>query len=166
MMPYQNQNPSYYQQYLQPQYPYQNPYMDRINQLQQYQQGLQQPQQMQIQPQPQNQFATLGKFVESIDMVKATDIPMDGNMYYFPKADGTEIYGKRWTSSGTTETISYKPYFENKEQHPSVTMSDELKLQMGAFGEVLGVIQNELKILSDKVDKIKPSRQKGAVDNE
>lgn len=164
MMPYQNQNPSYYQQYLQPQYPYQSPYMDRISQLQQYQQGLQQPQQMQ--PQPQNQFATLGKIVENVEMTKATEIPMDGNMYYFPKADGTEVYGKRWLSNGTTEIISYKPYFENKEQHPSVSMSDELKMQMGAFGEVLGVIQNELKILSDKVDKIKPSRQKGAVDNE
>ena len=139
--------------------------MDRINQLQQYQQSLQQPQQMQIQPQ-QNQFATIGKIVENVEMTKATEIPMDGNMYYFPKADGTEVYGKRWLPNGTTEIVSYKPYFENKEQHPSVSMSDEIKTQMGAFGEVLGVIQNELKILSDKVDRIKPSRQKGAVENE
>ena len=37
-----------------------------------------------------NQFTPLGKIVESVDIVKATDIPMDGNMYYFP----TALYNK------------------------------------------------------------------------
>lgn len=60
-----------------------NPYMDRYNQLQQFQQNLQGGNQ---------NLQMLGKIVESEDIVKATDIPMDGNMYYFPKADGSMIF--------------------------------------------------------------------------
>ena len=151
-MPYQNLNPNYFAQY--PQYFQQpNPYTQRLENLQQFQQTLN--------PAPmQNQFPALGKMVESIDMVKATDIPMDGNMYYFPKADGTEIYGKAWGNDGRTRILTFKPVLEDETNN---SPSDEIKLQFGAFGEVLGEIQNELKTLSDKVDKIsKPLKaQKG-----
>ena len=54
----------------------QNPtmYMDRLSQLH--------AQQMQQSQMPvANQFAPLGKMVDSVEVVKATDIPMDGNMY-------------------------------------------------------------------------------------
>ena len=86
------QSPNYFNQY-QPQtyQPYQPAYMptqaypDRLAQLQQMQQSLQQPQQVQSVPNYLN-----GKVVDSMDAVKATDIPMDGSMYYFPKADGTD----------------------------------------------------------------------------
>ena len=62
-----------------------------------------QPMQQQMQQQTQSN----GKIVDSVEMVKFTDIPMDGNSYYFPKADGTEIYSKRWLSNGTTEINTY-----------------------------------------------------------
>ena len=58
--------------------------------------------------QPVANLGLSGKVVESIDVVKATDIPMDGNMYYFPKADGTEVYSKRWLPNGKTEVVTYK----------------------------------------------------------
>lgn len=80
-------------------YPYNPMQTDRMSQLQQFQQSLQ----------PAPQFVTIGKIVESIDIVKATDIPMDGNTYYFPKADGTEIYAKQWLSNGQTRILSFKP---------------------------------------------------------
>ena len=57
-----------------------NPYADRMNFLQNYQQNLQQslvPTQMS----GANQMSALGKMVDSIDGVRATDIPMDGNAY-------------------------------------------------------------------------------------
>lgn len=155
MMPFQNQNPNYYMQYMQPQYqmPVQNPYMDRLNQFQN---------QQMVQPQSQNQLATIGKIVESIDIVKTTDIPMDGNMYYFPKADGTEIYGKQWMQNGQTRILTFKPVLEDNSGN---TLSDDAKNQFGAFCEVLEGIQNDLRILSDKLDKIsKPTRQKGNSD--
>lgn len=157
MMPFQNQNPNYYAQYMQNQQPYVNPYLQRMENLQQFQQTLN--------PAPvQNQFPALGKIVESMDIVKVTDIPMDGNMYYFPKADGTEIYGKQFGMDGKTRILTFKPLLED---NPSNSPSEDIKTQFGAFGEVLGAIQNDIRMLFDKVDKIsKPAKQKGGADNE
>ena len=92
--------------------PAQNPYMDRMTQLQQYQQSLQQPI-VPTQTPVSNQMSALGKMVDSIDVVKATDIPMDGNTYYFPKADGTEVYCKQWLQNGTTRILTFKPVFDD-----------------------------------------------------
>ena len=161
MMPYQIINPNYFAQYpqlFQPQN--QNPYMQRMENLQQFQQA--------INPAPvQPTFTAMGKMVESIDMVKATDIPMDGRTYYFPNADGSMVFAKRWLPNGTTEVTSYKPYLEENEPKPSNVSSDDIKTQFGAFGEVLGAIQNDIRMLFDKVDKIsKPAKQKGGADNE
>lgn len=157
MMPYMNQNPNYYAQYMQPQaqQPQYNPYLQRMENLQQFQQTLN-PAPVQM----QNQFQTLGKMVDSIDVVKATDIPMDGNAYYFPKADGTEVYCKQWLQNGTTRILTFKPVFEDDTNN---TPPDDIKIQFGAFGEVLGAIQNDIRMLFDKVDKIsKPTKsQKG-----
>lgn len=151
MMPFQNQNPNYYAQYMQNQQPYVNPYLQRMENLQQFQQALN--------PAPvQNQFPALGKIVESMDIVKVTDIPMDGNMYYFPKADGTEIYGKQFGMDGKTRILTFKPLLEDDSNNSS---SEDIKTQFGAFGEVLGAIQNDIRMLFDKVDKIsKPERAK------
>lgn len=67
-------------------------------------------------PQPiQQQVGLNGKVVEGIDSVKMMDIPMDGNNYYFPKADGREIYTKRWLANGSTEIIVYKRFVEENE---------------------------------------------------
>ena len=75
-------------------------YQDRMSFLQNQIQQNRQP--------PINQVNGLyGKIVDSIEVVKATDIPMDGNMYYFPKADSSEIYLKRWLPNGTTEVITF-----------------------------------------------------------
>lgn len=157
MMPFQNQNPNYYAQYMQPQQPYVNPYLQRMENLQQFQQTLN--------PTPvQNQFPALGKIVESMDIVKVTDIPMDGNMYYFPKADGTEIYGKQFGMDGKTRILTFKPLLED---NPSNSLSEQEKINFGAINDVLGAIQNDIRMLFDKVDKIsKPAKQKGGADNE
>ena len=70
MQPYPN--PNYYPQY-QSQF---NPYLQRMENLQQFQQAIQQPMSP-AQMSGTSQFTPLGKIVESVDMVKATDIPMD-----------------------------------------------------------------------------------------
>lgn len=140
----QFQNQMYMQQ------PYQQPiqgmYMDRLSQLQSQQS-----------PQLQNSFVgsqtftPLGKIVESIDIVKATDIPMDGNMYYFPKADGTEVYMKRWLPNGTTEIVSYKPFVEDIETNNS--RNGVIGIDATNLIQCLNDIQNDIKMLTDKVDK-------------
>lgn len=134
-----NQN---YNQQMQP-----NPYMQRMEHLQQFQQSLQPP----IQQPMQNQFPALGKIVESIDIVKTTDIPMDGNMYYFPTADGSAVFGKRWLANGQTQILAFKPILEEETIKSS---TNDLESLYGANKEVLDGILDNLNTLNEKIDKI------------
>ena len=97
-----NYNQGYYQNPLTqpfsyPQYQYQQPQM-------------QQPIQPQINKiQPIEPFSRLqGKSVDSIDVVKAMDIPLDGSISYFPLTDGSAIVTKQLQQDGTSKTLIYK----------------------------------------------------------
>lgn len=99
-----------------------------FNPQQQYMNYFTPPMQQQLQQQQlpiQNQLST-GKIVDGIDTVKVTDIPMDGNAYYFPKADGSEVYSKKWLPNGSTEIKVYKKYEEpeQKEEKEPVKQFD------------------------------------------
>ena len=134
--------------------PMQNPYMDRMAQLQQYQQSLQQPM-VPTQTPVSNQMSALGKMVDSIDVVKATDIPMDGNSYYFPKADGTEVYCKQWLQNGTTRILTFKPVSED---NPSNLSSDTEKLKIGLSDEVTEVFMKRFDELEKRIDDLMPKK--------
>lgn len=147
-----NNYPQYGNQTYQSSYPqmmqYPNPYMDRLNQMQ----NQQMMQSAQVPGTNQNPIS--GKIVESVDIVRATDIPMDGNLYYFPKADGSEIFTKQWLPNGTTQILTYKPINEDftvGEQKTAIKGSDEL---------TQGIIAR-IDELSEKIDKLsKPARTK------
>lgn len=126
----------------------QNPYMQRMEYLQQYQQNLQ-PQVPQ--PQMSNQLPALGKIVESIDIVKATDIPMDGNMYYFPTADGSVVYGKQWMSNGQTRILPFKPILESETENVS---NNSEKFDLEENRRILEGILTDLQSLNEKVDRM------------
>ena len=132
--------------------PTQNPYIDRMAQLQQYQQSLQQPI-VPAQTPVSNQMSALGKMVDSIDVVKATDIPMDGNTYYFPKADGTEVYCKQWLQNGTTRILTFKPVFED---NPMNLSSDAEKLKICLSDEVTEVFMKRFDELEKRFDDLIP----------
>ena len=93
--------------------PYPNPYyfppyqpMDRPAQYQPtYQPTYQyQPQQLTAPAVPQ---ALNGKFVDSIESVKATDVMMDGSIMFFPATDGKAIYTKQLQADGTSKVTTY-----------------------------------------------------------
>lgn len=140
-------NPNYYAQYQQ-QF---NPYMQRMENLQQFNQAINQPQLSTPMQMTNQQLNPLGKIVESIDIVKVTDIPMDGNMYYFPKADGTEIYSKQFMPNGQTRILTFKPLLED---NPNNLSDKNEKSEYKDFNRVLMGIQEDIKTLTDKVDKI------------
>ena len=142
MQPYLN--PNYFNQYNQ----MPNPYIDRMAQLQQYQQSLQQPV-------SQAQMSAMGKIVDSIDVVKATDIPMDGNSYYFPKADGTEVYCKQWLQNGTTRILTFKPVFED---NPNNLSSDTEKLKISISDEVTEAFMKRFDELEKRIDDLMPKK--------
>ena len=140
-----------------PYMPMQNPYMDRMNFLQNYQQSLQQP--AMLTPNSgismTNQMSTIGKVVDSIDIVKATDIPMDGNSYYFPKADGTEVYCKQWLQNGTTRILTFKPVFED---NPNNLSSDAEKLKISLSDDVTEVFMKRFDELEKRIDDLMPKK--------
>ena len=132
-----------------PYMPMQNPYMERMAQLQQYQQSLQQPI-VPTQTPVSNQMSALGKMVDSIDVVKATDIPMDGNTYYFPKADGTEVYCKQWLQNGTTRILTFKPVFDAGDNNVS---NIEEKLKFGLSEETTEVFMKRFDDIEKRLDE-------------
>lgn len=87
-----------------------------------YQQRFQQMPQHNVEPimQPSLQTPTLqnrsllnGKSVDSLEVVKAMDIPLDGSVSYFPLTDGSAIVTKQLQMDGTSKTVVYKPIEEN-----------------------------------------------------
>ena len=93
----------------------QNPYMDRMNFLQNYQQSLQQqPMQMNQQLMPQQIAGINGRIVQAVENINANEVPMDGSMAFFPKQDMSEIYVKGWNADGTIRTLTFKPVLNDK----------------------------------------------------
>ena len=99
-----------------------------------------------IQQQTQQQVGLNGKVVESFEVFKGVDIPMDGNTYYFPKADGSEIYSKRWLQNGTTEQVTYKVIKEEAEEK-----ENPLMLKLNGIEEQIATLQES--ILKKPVNK-------------
>ena len=132
-------------------------YQERINQgMQQFQQ------QQQQQFQSQQVGIVSGKIVESIDVVKSMDIPMDGNMYYFPKADGSEIFVKCWLPNATTQIITFKPIIESEQN--SKKMSEENIDLSEKIAEIFDAKMDEIRDRFDKLEKsIKPVKNRKEV---
>lgn len=137
----------------------QNPYAERMNFLQNCQQSLQQPVAGTQVSLPNQQMNLVGKMVDSIDVVKATDIPMDGNIYYFPKADGTEIFGKQWLANGRTHILTFKPVLDTEPNNPT---QDNSKSQIGISEEGTEVIMKRFDELENKISNLESSLTKNS----
>lgn len=57
----------------------------------------------------QNRSVLYGKQVDNMEVVKATDIPLDGSVSYFPLVDGSAIITKQLGMNGTSKITVYKP---------------------------------------------------------
>ena len=69
----------------------------------------------------------LGKSVDNIDVVKATDIPLDGSISYFPLTDGSAIVSKQLQNDGTSKMVVYKPTQEDKKDTIQFATIDDLQ---------------------------------------
>ena len=99
-----------------------NPYSPYFNYNQQSQQI---PRQNQPMYKPQNMVVLQGKVVDSLDVVKATDIPYDGSVSYFPLTDHSAIITKQLQQDGTSKMVIYKPILEDDDAKSKyVTESD------------------------------------------
>lgn len=140
------------------QYNPQQPYMDRLAGLQQYQQALQQPQmagtQMSL---PNQQIGLNGKMVDTVEQITANDVPMDGSVAIFPKNDMSEIYLKSWTPNGTIATVVFKPALEEQANN-STPIQSEIKI--GIDNEVTEVFMQRFDELKTKLEELENSMTK------
>lgn len=140
---------------------YYNPYI--------MQQPVQMPQQNQIQNQAQQQIqrqeafntqnGLQGKSVDSIEVVKATDIPLDYSISYFPLTDGSAIVTKQLQQDGTSKMTVYKPIElkeEVKETSKYITEKelDEAMKKVNLKDDIK-TIKKQIKNIVDDIDELK-----------
>lgn len=133
----------------------QNPYMDRMNFLQNYQQSLQQqPMQMNQQLMPQQIAGINGRIVQAVENINANEVPMDGSMAFFPKQDMSEIYVKGWNADGTIRTIVYKPYTEPGGSNAGNPTTDIENAKFTLSDESTQLFLNKFEELSEKIGQL------------
>lgn len=138
-----------------------NPYMNRF--YGQQQANMPQPMEMPIQQQNMSQTALnrqnilYGKQVDSLEVVKAIDIPLDGSISYFPLANGSAIVTKQLQQDGTSKITIYEPKTQ-KDDIKFATIEDvDKRLEKLDFSEIddlredLSDLKKELKDIKNKL---------------
>lgn len=91
-----------------------------------------------------------GKQVESIDVVKSIDIPLDGTTSYFPIADGSAIVTKGLQMDGKSKTLIYRLVEEETEVKPQYITIDDLN---NAFNDFKADIKKVIRAKKDDKDE-------------
>lgn len=120
-----------------------------INPFMSFQQPMQQPMQqsMQYQQRQSTQQNQMMRVVENEGTVTNTEVPMDGNAYYFLKADGSEIYAKYWTKEMKTKIDKFMLVKEEVENNKP-SMEDMLR---GYFNNMESNICSRIDALDEKL---------------
>lgn len=126
-----------------------NPYIQQPSVTPQYQ-----PQAIDYMGQIQNTYqkplGLQGKTVDNIEVVKATDIPLDGSVSYFPLVDGSSIVTKQLQPDGTSRMLVYKPV---ETQQPKQVEKKETYITEKELDEKLSKLDN--KELKEEIEKMK-----------
>lgn len=138
----------------------QQSYADRMAQLNQMYANavpVQNPQQ--VQPMPQaNVRQVSGRYVSSAEEVAASEVPMDGSVSIFPKADLSEMYAKAWKPDGTIQTVIYKPFTQKADEHTSDRASQRMELSE----ESMSFITDNFKAIFERLDALGQSIASGS----
>lgn len=143
------------QQFGNPFYNY-NPYQAQYNPMNPYQERLAQLQAQSAQPQVYAQQPTglSGEVVDSIDVVRAKNVDMSGNVTYYPKADLSEIFTKQLMPDGTSKIVTYKaamPEVPQQTQQQTVNL-ESLNAMLGQLKmDILQGIGGELENIKQMI---------------
>lgn len=91
----------------------------------------------------------LGKVVDSIDVVKSLEIPLDGSTSYFPLANGEAIISKQLQNDGTSKIVVYKPTQEDKKDAIQFATLDDIQEAID------GLDLSDIQDLKDDIKEIK-----------
>lgn len=147
---------------------YNNPYFMYPQRMQPMEQPIQQPvQPIQpitqpfIQPLQNTHQSLLGKQVESIDVVKATEVPFDGSVSYFPLSDGTSIITKKIQNDGTSKITIYKPVSENEKEEPKYATVKDIEKAIGSIDfSDLQAIKDDLSSIKQQLKNIENTKKR------
>lgn len=99
----------------------------------------------------------MGRFTSNPSDIMPQEVPMDGNLYFFPVASGTgevrQIIGKRWSTNGLIETYSYVP--ETTDPMTGEAMTEDQSTLDDIFAR-LEALENQV----SKLNKPKYSKSK------
>ena len=142
-----------------------NPYMNRF--YGQQQANLPQPMDLSQQTQnvPQmglNRAFLNGKQVESIDIVKNLEIPLDGSISYFPLVNGTAIATKQLMQDGTSKITIYEPKTQKNDIKFATIEDIDKRLEKLDFNEIDDLkddLEDLKKELKEIKSKLKPKKE-------
>ena len=107
-----------------------------------------------------------GKMVDSIDVVKAMEFPLDGSISYFPLTDGSAILTKQLQADGSSKIVMYKAVEMDKTKTEKVNYvtKEELKEITSKEPEGMKEVKEEIKNLKRQIrdlsDDIKDYKRK------
>ena len=138
-----------------------NPYLNRFYGQQQTNipQPIDLPMQQQNTPQMalNRQNILYGKQVDSLEVVKAIDIPLDGSISYFPLANGSAIVTKQLQQDGTSKITIYEPKTQKGDIKFATIEDIDKRLEKLDFSEIddlkedLSDLKKELKDIKNKL---------------
>mgnify|MGYP000303805821 FL=1 len=150
--PYQSMNYNIQQAY--PQYGY-NPYFQQTR--------MQQPQIEQVQSvnqlQQQMPRGVNGRVVQSVEMITANDVPMDGSAAFFPMQDMSAILAKSWNADGTIKTVIFKPINETV---PQSEIQNKENLKIDLSDGTVSAFMDRFDELSERLEQLELSVNKTA----
>lgn len=133
-----------------------NPYYQPPRFQQPMQQPMQQPIDQQptfIQPSFNKTTGLQGKQVDSVEVVKATDVPFDGSVSYFPLTDNSAIVTKQLQTDGTSKIVIFKPIDEQQTDIKYLTSEDLEKALKGLNLDEIDDIKDEIKDIKKQLKK-------------
>lgn len=107
-----------------------------------------------------NEQILQGKYVDSIDVVKALNTNLDGSTSFYPLIDGSAIITKQLQQDGTSKTIIYKQIEEKEiKDLPKYITEKDLKEALGKldntdFKEELKTLKRKIKDLIEDIKDI------------
>ena len=101
-----------------------------------------------------------GKIVESEDIVKTIEIPLDGSTSYFPVVDGSAIITKQLQNDGTSKITIFKPVLGEKKEVKYITPEELKKAINGIDLSEIDDIKEDIKDIKKQLKEFKTKKSK------